>query len=36
MDSGPKKEPWELRLMEQAQEITDKAFSEILTRIRGG
>ncbi len=30
------KEPWELRLMEQAQEITDKAFSEILTRIRVG
>ncbi len=30
------KEPWELRHMEKAQEITDKAFSEILTRIRVG
>lgn len=30
------KEPWELSLMEKAQEITDKAFSEILGRIRVG
>lgn len=30
------KEPWELELMEKAQEITDQAFSEILTRIRVG
>lgn len=30
------KEPWELELMVKAQEITDKAFSEILTRIRVG
>ena len=30
------KEPGELRLMEKAQEITDKAFSEVLTRIRVG
>lgn len=30
------KEPWELRHMEKAQEITDKAFSEVLGRIRVG
>lgn len=30
------KEPWEIALMEKAQEITDKAFSEILGRIRIG
>ena len=30
------KEPWELELMKQAQEITDKAFAEILGRIRVG
>lgn len=30
------KEPSELRLMEKAQEITDKAFSQVLTRIRVG
>lgn len=30
------KEPNELRLMEKAQEITDKAFSQVLTRIRVG
>ncbi len=30
------KEPWELDLMVKAQEITDKAFSEILGRIRVG
>ena len=30
------KEPWEVELMLKAQEITDKAFSEILTRIKPG
>ncbi len=30
------KEQWELELMKKAQEITDKAFSEVLTRIRVG
>ena len=30
------KEDWELQLMLKAQEITDKAFSEIVTRIRPG
>ena len=30
------KEDWELQLMLKAQEITDKAFSEILTRIKSG
>lgn len=30
------KEPWELALMEKAQAITDRAFSEILTRIHVG
>jgi len=30
------KEDWELDLMKKAQEITDKAFTEILTRIKPG
>lgn len=30
------KEPWELELMKKAQTITDKAFSEVLTRIKVG
>ena len=30
------KEDWELDLMKKAQEITDKAFSEIITRIKPG
>ncbi len=30
------KEPWEVELMLKAQEITDKAFSEIITRIKPG
>ena len=30
------KEPWEVELMLKAQEITDKAFAEILTRIKPG
>jgi len=30
------KEPWELALMEKAQAITDKAFSEVCTRIKAG
>ena len=30
------KEEWELELMRKAQEITDKAFAQILTRIREG
>ena len=30
------KEDWEVQLMQKAQEITDKAFSEILTRIKPG
>jgi len=30
------KEPWELDLMEKAQAITDKAFSEVCTRIKAG
>ena len=30
------KEDWEVQLMLKAQEITDKAFSEILTRIKPG
>ncbi|MBO5078925.1 MAG: aminopeptidase P family protein [Oscillospiraceae bacterium] len=30
------KEPWELERMRKAQDITDKAFSEVLTRIRVG
>lgn len=30
------KEPWELALMRKAQEITDLAFSEMLTRIKPG
>ena len=30
------KEPWELELMRKAQQITDKAFSEVLTKIKVG
>lgn len=30
------KEPWELDLMKKAQQITDKAFAEVLTRIKVG
>ena len=30
------KEEWELELMRKAQEITDKAFSEVITRIKAG
>lgn len=30
------KEPWELELMKKAQVITDKAFSEVLPRIKVG
>ena len=30
------KEDWELDLMRKAQDITDKAFSEVLTRIKAG
>ena len=30
------KEEWELALMRKAQEITDKAFAEVLTRIKAG
>ena len=30
------KEEWELDLMKKAQEITDKAFSEVITRIKPG
>lgn len=30
------KEPWELERMRKAQDITDKAFSEVLTRIKVG
>ena len=30
------KEEWELTLMRKAQEITDKAFTEVLTRIKAG
>ena len=30
------KEAWELELMRRAQDITDKAFSEVLTRIKAG
>ena len=30
------KEDWELDLMKQAQQITDKAFAEVITRIRAG
>ncbi len=30
------KEPWELDRMEKAQEITDKAFTEVCTRIHEG
>ncbi len=31
-----KKESWELERMRKAQKITDKAFSEVITRIRPG
>ena len=30
------KEEWELELMRKAQNITDKAFSEVITRIKAG
>ena len=30
------KESWELELMRKAQEITDKAFADVLPRIKGG
>ena len=30
------KEDWELELMRKAQEITDKAFSEVITRLKAG
>ena len=30
------KEDWELKLMRKAQDITDKAFSEVLTRLKAG
>ena len=30
------KEDWELELMRKAQNITDKAFSEVITRIKAG
>ena len=30
------KEEWELAIMRKAQEITDKAFSEVVTRIKAG
>ena len=30
------KEAWELAIMRKAQEITDKAFSEVVTRIKAG
>ena len=30
------KEEWELELMRKAQSITDKAFSEVITRIKAG
>ncbi len=30
------KEPWELELMRKAQAITDKAFAEVITRLRAG
>ena len=30
------KEPWELELMRKSQEITDKAFAEVLPRIKAG
>ena len=30
------KEPWELELMKKAQQITDKAFAEVITRIKPG
>ena len=30
------KEPWELELMRKAQDITDAAFAEVLTKIKAG
>ena len=30
------KEPWEVELMMKAQEITDKAFTDVITRIKPG
>ena len=30
------KEPWELERIRQAQKITDKAFAEVITRIKSG
>ncbi len=30
------KEPWELELMRKAQDITDTAFAEVLTKIKAG
>ena len=30
------KEPWELEIMRKAQAITDKAFAEVITRIKAG
>ena len=30
------KEEWELKLMRKAQDITDRAFTEVLTKIRAG
>ena len=30
------KEDWELELMRKAQEITDKAFAEVITRLKAG
>ena len=30
------KEPWELDLMRKAQAITDKAFAEVITRVKAG
>ena len=35
-DFRASKEEWEINLMKKAQEITDKAFSEVLPRIRVG
>ena len=30
------KEPWELELMKKAQQITDKSFAQVLTRLKAG
>ena len=35
-DFRASKEEWELTFMKKAQEITDKAFAEVLTRIKAG